>query len=422
MIKPLTIKHIVKKEAQGTYYTLGFSVPENVIKVTVTYEYTRRAAKPSKKNGFVNIIDIGLIDGQGRFLGWSGSNHKTIFVGEFGSSNGYLSQPIMPGNWGIIIGAYHVAADGVEVTYTVEFEERGTRLLFGDLHVHSDASDGEFDIPELAKRARKIGLDFLGAANHNNFAENFNLPHVNGLTFIPVVEWTHYKGHMNFFGVAAPFENSFIANSEEEMKALIDHAKSLGALISINHPKCGLCPYLWDDNESFDMVEVWNGPMRPANMRAITWWTEFLRQGRHLPIVGGSDFHKRYQPVFLGHPVTAVYTASPGAEDIVKAIAAGHAFVTGSVGGARLSLKYGEAIMGDTVKAEKGVPLEIKAENLRGAKLILVTADGEKRLKTKGGEAFLKEPPPLGFAYLKAVKKIGGMELAAAISNPIYFQ
>ena len=43
------------------------------------------------------------------------------------------------------------------------------------------------------------------------------MPHIDGLTFIPAVEWTHYKGHINLFGVANPFENSFVANTKEDI-------------------------------------------------------------------------------------------------------------------------------------------------------------------------------------------------------------
>lgn len=416
----IVLRHTVKKESEGSYYTVGFDVPENVERVTVSYSYQR--FNKSGKNKLKNIVDIGLMDCDGNFLGWSGSAHSSVFVGEYGSSNGYLSQKIKAGQWKIIVGAYKISGAGVEVEYKMDFLEKKQRLLFGDLHVHSDASDGELDIPDLAKLAVKKHLDFLGVANHNNYSENFSLPRVAGLTFIPVVEWTHYKGHMNFFGVRNPFENSFIANTKDEMKALISHAKKLGALISVNHPKCGMCPYLWHDEESFDMIEVWNGPMRPANVRAARWWTDFLRQGRKIPIVGGSDFHKRIFPLKFASPVTAVLSDSPGAEDILSAISRGRSFVTSSVDGPLLSMRYGGAVFGDTAKIEPGICLEIEASGLKGAGLVMVTQDGEKRLVAGRGKVKLEEEiTKPGFVYIKAVRKIFGQEFIRAISNPVYF-
>ena len=108
--------HKITKEKEGQYYTVPFSVPENVVKITVSYNYFRPTKgifsdlKPS------NTIDIGLMDEKCNFLGWSGSAHKTISIGEFEASAGYLTQHINSGEWQIIVGAYHVLPDGVDVT------------------------------------------------------------------------------------------------------------------------------------------------------------------------------------------------------------------------------------------------------------------------------------------------------------------
>lgn len=413
----MKLVHKITKDKEGLYYTVPFTVPENVVKITVSYDYYKPTKgmlgdlKPS------NTIDIGLMDEKGNFLGWSGSAHKTISVGEFEASAGYLTQPINSGEWQIIIGAYHVLPEGVEVTYNIEFEYKGEVLLFGDLHIHSTASDGQFSAYELGIMAKDKKLDFIGLANHNNFAENLHLPHIDGVTFVPAVEWTHYNGHMNFFGVPAPFENSFIANNQDEMKEIISHAKSLGAIISVNHPKCPICPYKWNDENAFDMMEVWNGPMRPSNEKAIEWWTFLLKSGRKIPIVGGSDYHKPKQFAKLGNPVTAVYSQSRGADDILNAICKGNSFVTEKVDGIRLNLKYGDTAMGGTAKYSKESPLEIYSN---AKKVTLVTDKGEKEINLENGVANVTLENVL-FAYVKALKGFGGFKRICAISNPIYF-
>lgn len=413
----IKITHHIPHEKEGKYYTVPFTVPENVVKITVSYNYFRTTKgfladlKPS------NTVDIGLMDEKGNFLGWSGSAHSTIFVGEFEASNGYLSKPINPGEWQIIVGAYHIMPGGVEVTYNIEFEYKSQVLLFGDLHIHSNASDGKFNAYELGAMAKGKHLDFIGLANHNNFAENLHLPHFDGLTFVPAVEWTHYNGHMNFFGISAPFENSFIANDKDEMQGIISHAKSLGAVISVNHPKCPICPYKWDDENAFDMMEIWNGPMRPSNKKAIEWWTSLLKQGRHIPIVGGSDYHRPRQLARLGNPVTAVYSESRGADDILDAIKNGNSFVTENADGIRLNLKYGGTVMGQTAKHSKEFPLEIYSN---AKKVILVTDKGEKEITLTNGVAKITLEKVL-FAYVKAVKRFGRLKRICAISNPIYF-
>ena len=124
----IVLKHHIPNDRQGQYYTIDFYVPENVEKITVTYDYFKKGSgflsdlKPS------NTLDIGLEDEMGNFLGWSGSAHKTISVGEYDSSSGYLCTKINPGNWKIIVGAYHIMPQGVDVTYNIEFKQKQTRL------------------------------------------------------------------------------------------------------------------------------------------------------------------------------------------------------------------------------------------------------------------------------------------------------
>lgn len=362
-------------------------------------------------------MDIGLADEKGNFLGWSGSAHKTVSVGEYDSSPGYLSCPIRPGSWNIIIGAYHIMPQGVEVTYNIDFYFKQERLLFGDLHMHSTASDGSMSAYELGVLAKKKGLDFIALANHNNFSENLHLPHIDGLTFVPAVEWTHYKGHINFFGVPSPFDNSFVANTKEQMQQLIANAKAKGAVISVNHPKCRICPYLWEDEDAFDMMEIWNGPMRPTNTDAIRWWTELLKKGRRLPIVGGSDFHRPKSFARLGNPVTGVYAASPDAADILDALKRGKAFVSASVDGVRLCLKYADGTLGDCVSYSPDIPLIIESN---AEALTLVTDKGEQEVRLTDGKAEVALQKVL-FAYVKATKGFGRLKTVTAISNPIYF-
>lgn len=414
----IILHHHISKDREGTYYTIPFEVPDNVEKITVSYDYFR------KGKGFIsdlkpsNTVDIGLEDETGKFLGWSGSAHKSVSVGEYDSSPGYLCQPVKSGKWKILVGAYHIMPEGVDITYNIDFKYKGERLLFGDLHIHTTASDGSLSAYEVGALAKNKGLDFIALANHNNISENFFLPHIDGVTFISAVEWTHYKGHMNFFGVNNPFENSFVANTKEEMKNLISNARSKGAVISVNHPKCRFCPYLWEDENAFDMIEIWNGPMRKTNIDAINWWTDMLCKGRKLPVIGGSDFHKPKGIVKLGNPVTGVYSKSPSPEDILDAVKRGRAFVSESVDSVRLNLKYGDFSMGDIAQYSSDIP--IIAESNANA-LTLVTDKGEKVIKLKRGKAEIKIEK-VKFAYIKAEKGFGKIKKITAVSNPIYFK
>ena len=223
---------------------------------------------------------------------------------------------------------------------------------------------------------------------------------------------------MNFFGVKAPFENSFIANTKEEMKGIIEHARSLGAVVSVNHPECPLCPYKWDDDEAYDMIEIWNGPMRGTNVRVIAKWTSLLKDGRQISAVGGSDYHKPKQFAKLGNPVTAVYSKSRSADDILDAIRNGNCFVTESVDGVKIKLTYGDAVMGQTAEYNENEWLEIFADT---KKVAIVTDKGEKELTLKDGHLKVKLKE-VKFAYIKFYKGFGKLKRVCAVSNPIYFK
>ena len=421
MKKEQVIRHRVERKKEGSYYSIPFTVPEGVDKLTVRYAYHKVSQGVTGRRKTANIIDLGLQDGNGRFLGWSGSAKEEIHVGRYGSEKGYFSEPIQPGEWHILVGAYKVADSSIEVTYIITFEKLESRFYFGDLHVHTEASDGKYSAWDLAKRAKKQGLDFIAFADHNNFSENDHLPRINDFTCIPAVEWTHYKGHMNLFGVRHPFENGFIANHLSEMKALLENAREKGAYVSVNHPKCGVCPYLWGDDTAFDWMEIWNGPMRPANARALTWWTQLLRLGRKIPIVGGSDYHKGRFPVRLGQPVTAVYSPSPDSQDLLKALAAGHAYVTSGRTGTRLSLTCGDYMMGDTIPCGNHIELTAEASFSPLEKLILVSGRGERELSCRDGKIQVAISAQEGFAYLKTVPRAGKSGFFTAVTNPLYF-
>ena len=413
------VNHHIPKKAEGTYYTIPFPVPAGLEKITVSYSYRRKNGNTS------NIVDLGLTDSGGRFLGWSGSARNTVFVGPHSSTNGYLMTDITPGEWRIIIGAYRIPQDGLDVRYEISYTPKAPHWLTGDLHMHSDASDGQHDIATLAKKAVKAGLDFIAVSNHNNYAENFHLPAVPGLTLIPAVEWTHYMGHMNFYGAAAPFENSFIANSEEEMLALAKTAKAAGALISANHPKCELCPYLWKSDNVFDIIEVWNGPMLPRNLRAIRWWHEMLCSGRKIPIVGGSDYHRDKSPVRLARPATRVFAASPSAKDILSAVSSGHSYITSSPSGTELELSCEGAMMGDSIEWRPGMEITIGASKLpTGSTVKLITSQGVqaqwKHFRHGKLEARLLVTKEWRFAYITVAQNFPGFERIMAVSNPVY--
>ena len=53
------------------------------------------------------------------------------------------------------------------------------------------------------------------------------------MTLIPGIEWTHYKGHATFLGVDHPYDDSFMANTTEEVRVTLHFRPGEGG---IDHP------------------------------------------------------------------------------------------------------------------------------------------------------------------------------------------
>ncbi len=425
----------VEPAQQGSYFKIPLEVPEGIETLRLKYQYARRASgEVSVEQGIftsqpeVNIIDLGLIGPDGRQVGASGSDKTEIYVRETDAAPGYTPCPIGPGVWQILVGAYKVAPEGVSVHYEVVLEEKHLRLLKGDLHTHTLGSDGVHTLEELAWKALRNGLDFVAVTDHNQQVSSERLPRIPGVTMIPGVEWTHFQGHANFLGVDCPYDEPFYTNNFEETRARFESAQRRGALITINHPFEEICPFQFDLAQlPFDCLEVWNGPMREANLRAVGLWQQLLTAGRKIPCTGGSDYHRDTPFIFLGGPTMGVYAESAGPSDILAAIRAGRAFITFAPNGPTVKLQAGDAMMGGSVPWCEIKELHIQAAGLLAGDLLRVVTGASSEVIFKAatdGEVNLVYPiAGPGFARIEILRSFipGLPPLPALISNPIYF-
>ena len=430
---PLRIPFFVGHEQEGEYITIPFSMPPDTELLTLSYHYERHHEEAPGADGFsarqeVNILDLGLIAPDGSQVGASGSDKSEIQVSEIYATPGYRPCRLVPGEWQILLGAYKVASQGVNVTYELTFTPKRLRLFKGDLHVHTLASDGVLSVEELAQHARRHGLDFVAITDHNQMVSAGSLPRLPGLTMIPGIEWTHFKGHANFLGVDRPYDEPFFTNSQEEVQRRFQSARSRGAFISINHPFEEICPFQFDINSlPFDCIEIWNGPMRESNLRAVGFWHSLLMAGKKVPICGGSDYHRDHLFIMLGGPTTCVHARSASPGDILSGLRQGHAYITFASNGPTLELTAGEALPGDSVPFPAVKEIQFTANGLLSGDILqVVTAQGATPLlKTEKDGKFQRtytmDSP--GFARIEILRTFvpGLPRLPALISNPIYF-
>lgn len=369
MSQVITFKRYVEKHEEGQYLSLPFPVPENVALMEVAYSYDRCSS----------IIDFGLSSGADGFCGWSGSARDSIVLSEWCESPGFAPISIAAGTWHILLGAYKIPDKGVEVSYTITLELKKRTLLLGDTHLHSTGSDGSLSIDELVLFAQKQGLDYLFITDHNNYAHNQKLFSTKQLTLIPGVEWTHYKGHAGMLGSTRPFLD-FIANSLEETCLLLKNAREEGALVVLNHPFCPNCGWQWGmDEVPFDLVELWNGSlMIEANLNCLEWWDQALKSGKHIAVIGGSDFHAFTPGRMPALPCTCVYSLSRGKKDILGALQSGNSFITLSPDGPMIKTGEDEPTFGDSILG--GTILTFSLWNLNPGDIVCLISRTETEL------------------------------------------
>ncbi len=428
---PLFIEH----SRQGTYFTLPFTMPANTESFSLTYRYQRHheTEVEAQYGSFISrkeisIIDLGLIAPDGTQVGASGSDKLSIFISETQATPGYHPCALVQGEWKIIVGAYKVADEGADVLYELSFTPKYLRLYKGDLHTHTHASDGVLHLDELAQHAARNGLDYLAITDHNQMVSTDVLLQHPGITLIPGIEWTHYRGHANFLGVDKPYDEPFLANTIEDVQARFASARSRGALIVVNHPFDPVCPFLFEMNSlPFDCLEIWNGPMRGSNLQAVGLWQSLLTAGKKIPICGGSDYHRDSLLLFPGGPTTCVYAISASTADILSALKLGHAYITYSANGPALEMTADGAIMGDNVDFSKVKQFEFMVSGLVAGDVVqVVGAHGNSILlkaETDGNMRGIYTMDAPGFARLEVLRSFlpGLPLLPALISNPIYF-
>lgn len=432
----LHIDLLIQPDREGTYFTLPFQLDREAASLTITYHYDRYAnmVQPAQNGEYhaqpeINIIDLGLIAPDGSQVGASGSDKTEIQISETHATPGYNPCRLMPGEWQILVGAYKVAPEGCRVSYDIRWTSKEVQLLKGDLHIHTVASDGVCTPAELGQRVVRHGMDFLAITDHNQMIARAALPQIPGLTMIPGIEWTHYQGHANFLGIDQPYDESFATNTVEDALARFQSACRRGALITINHPLDPTCGFQFDLNTfPFDCLEVWNGPMRESNLRAVGLWQSLLSAGRKIPICGGSDYHRDTPFIFPGGPTTCIHAMSPGISDILDALRKGHGYIVLAPNGPTLTLNAGDAMVGDTVAWSDVKQIHICASGLQaGDVLRVVTATGADVLLQAPAPGFAELDYPMqtpGFARVEILRSFlpGIPMLPALLSNPVYFE
>ncbi|ALC81894.1 MULTISPECIES: CehA/McbA family metallohydrolase [Bacillus] len=416
----LTLTRLITKSEERNYIEIPFAIENDLSRLMVKYEVISQGSDPC-------VVDLGVRD-QSRVRGWSGGARSEFYIGIDQATPGYTPGDLKAGEWAILLGAYRIAKEGCIVKLTIISEEKPLlqkSWLKGDLHLHTIHSDGSYLVRENVQIAAQHGLDIIGAMDHNVTSQNAEYESFGDILSIPGMELTTYEGHCNLFGVKEPVLD-FRAQTTNEMKSKLQEAKEKGALISINHPFDDGCPWNYGFDLEFDAVEVWNGPWRECNEKAVQWWHEQLVRGMRIPAVGGSDTHRPDPYVRQGYPTTRIY-AEKSVAGILSAIQAGNVTLSYSPDGPAIELRADQAIAGDLCKPEQEVSVSISGLEKGDEIKIISNREIEYTLVVESGQStfhYLWQHVKERFFYRIEVWRTFpafGKKGMAALSNPIYF-
>ncbi|MEM8689783.1 MAG: CehA/McbA family metallohydrolase [Pseudomonadota bacterium] len=181
----------------------------------------------------------------------------------------------------------------------------------GNLHTHSNLSDGALPLDQVVNAYRDRGYDFLQMSEH--FVQNFDYPIAdtrpfrgNAFTTILGAELhapetsTGELWHILAAGLPLDFEPPA---EDESGPALARRAADAGAFIAIAHPSWSQLT-LEDGNalDFADAVEVYNHGCFTGNDRGDGWYLmdQMLRQGHRMTAIATDDAHFGCDDAFGG--------------------------------------------------------------------------------------------------------------------------
>lgn len=407
-----------------------------------------------------NLLNIAVFDPRSRFRGrWDRNRpgqRTTAVVAEAGSDAGMIDGAVVPGPWRLCL-EIHQILNPVDYVLTVEWDAappiaspgpvagprpeastqpppraRGDddgqtgRWLAGELHVHSEHSDGAQSVPAVAAALRAAGVEFFALTDHNTTSGLRDLPA--DLPAIPGLELTTFYGHATCLGISGfiPWYDGSRVRPFAEMAAEVHRA---GGLVCVAHPfappnpLCAGCrweypAFSWADA---DLLEIWNGDRddhAPINVPALGLWDELLTAGHRIVAVAGADLHDAAHLDTKHFARTLVRSADRSAEAILEGLRRGRVVITaGPLITLAASASGRRWEIGETAVVPRGTALRVHgqiAEMPQDATGFLVHSGRRTAVPAAFDHQITIEQP----GWIRCEVATGGR--LEAVTNPIY--
>lgn len=208
----------------------------------------------------------------------------------------------------------------------------GGEWISGNLHAHTNNSDGDRSTQEVIDVYAKLGYGFLMVSDHDTFTSgaDYRAFEDHGLILIPGNEITANGPHMLHVGASSLIEPS------EDRQMVIDNVAKSGGFTIFNHPKWlshfNHCPQeILEGCTGYAGIEIYNGVINfhPGSPYATDRWDLLLGAGRRVWGYATDDSHRAEGNDGIGW--NTVYVTERSTEAVVEALRAGRFYASSGV-------------------------------------------------------------------------------------------
>ncbi|MFK4728748.1 CehA/McbA family metallohydrolase [Agromyces mediolanus] len=397
----LDVDDVLRPPLEGEYLDRVVEVPAGTGQLRVELDYVKVT---DRFQLYAALIDPdGVFRGHVQCPGGPGPRELRFTVGIGSASPGAIAGPIAAGTWTLRIdldrfrqeGAYALRlfavpeeADDTDGTARPRSTPRTDATagvaeasaqptpapsgepgwLRGELHCHSQHSDGRDPVAAIVADARSRGFDFLALSDHFTWSHWAPLAEAaeaaGGPIVLPSIEVTTHRGHGNAHGLR-DWVDVYVDGPDRTAGELVREVHAQGGLFGVNHPFSGQQAWRRSDVPwaEVDLLEVVNQGQDANNDAAIGLWDRLLAEGHDIAPVAGTDCHELGDPAQrLGQVVTAVRVAERSAAGLLDGLRRAATVVTR---GAELELRLRsagrEAGLGEHLELD-GTPVELQLD------------------------------------------------------------
>lgn len=251
-------------------------------------------------------------------------------------------------------------------------KEKRNSWFKGDLHSHTEFSDGQGMREDSNYIAKDFAMDFFFPSDHLIFP--YEWPKTGDVLVLPSSEITTIYGHFNYYFGPSPYAKGPLEDFSKR-ENVVDLINKVEAILTVNHPYRGNQNMKLDELglHILDGLEVMNSPFSKrsdlANIRAAQAWSRLWNMGWDYFGRGGSDAHvklNRYDResgdyVRMGKPQTFFYGEDLSGNSLKKAMEEKN--LVFSVDG-RPSLKFTDSPVNGPYKGQSAVGKKVDLEEI----------------------------------------------------------